>query len=173
MERVTRNRLLILVIDGLLGAMIGGVSLGSQSAMSPIVHDHRLEMFAGATAVMAALFGIPMFLATVALAPVLLAVLRRWSQKPASSYYLRSALAGVAFGAVACAAVGFVFGLITPFLPQPGGTTLTQRLMLLAGAPFFLALGCFFMSFVFWQQVIVAGLGFGLFNGWWLRRHLS
>jgi len=173
MVRFDRNQLQILVVDGFLGAMIGVVSVGYVSAGSAMARDHRLGTFLVGASVTTVMFVIPMFIATVALAPALLAVVRRWIHLPASSYYLKCALAGVVFGIVVCPIVGFVFGLATPFFPQPGGVALTQRLMLLVGAPFYLALGFFFAGFIFWKQILIAGLGFGLLNGWWVRRHLA
>lgn len=167
-----RNQRPVLVIDGLLGAAIGAVSTGYQSAVSPITRD-RLGTFLFSSGLTAMLLAIPMFLATVALVPALLAVVRRWSHQPASHYYLKSALAGVVFGFVVCAAVGFVTGVLLPLLPQPGGIALNERVLLLLGAPFYLAMGFFFTGFFFWQQIVIAGVPFGLFNGWWLRRHAA
>ncbi len=172
MIRFTRNQLQILLIDGFLGAMIGAVSVGSLSAGSGMAQDRLGTFFVGAS-VTAVFLAIPMFIATAALTPALLAVLRQWSHQPASSFYLKSALAGVVFGVAVNPVVGFVFGLATPFLPMPDGTPLTDRLLLLVGAPSYLAIGFFFTGFVFWKQVLIAGLGFGLFNGWWVRRHLA
>jgi len=169
MVRFAQNHLPIVVIDGLLGAIIGGVSVGYETAASAMARD-RLALFIVGTSVTAVVFAIPMFIATAALAPALLAVLRGWSHQPASRYYPMSALAGVVFGVVACAAVGFVTGLLVPFLPGPGAFALTERLMVLVGAPFLLAIGFFFTGFLFWQQVLIAGVAFGLLNGWWLRR---
>ena len=168
-----RNLRQILVVDGFLGAMIGALSVGSVSASSPLAKDYQLGTFLVGGTVTLVMFAIPMFLATVALAPALLAVIRRWSHLPRSSYYLRSALAGVVFGVVVCPIVGFFFGLMVPFFPGPGGTPLTQRLMMLAGAPFFLAIGFFFTGFIFWKQILIAGLGFGALHGWWVRRNLA
>ena len=171
MVRFARNQRQILVVDGFLGAMIGALSVGSMSASSALA-PFRVGTFLVASSVTTVLFAIPMFVATVALAPALLAVLRRWNDRPPSSFYLRSALAGIAFGVVVCPVVGFVFGLLIPLLPQPGGIALTERLVMLVGAPLYLAIGFFFVGFVFWKQVLIAGLGFGLLNGWWVRRQL-
>src|SRR5262245_34708398 len=170
MVRRARDQLLLLVFDGVLGAMIGCASVGSLSAASVMARD-RVPMYFIGTSVTAVMFAIPMFIATVALAPALLAALRVWSRQPAWHYYLKSALAGVVFGVVACAAVGFVFGLVVPFLPREGGVALTERLMALVGAPLYLAIGFFFSAFLFWWQILIAGIMFGLLNGWWLRRH--
>lgn len=172
MLRFAQNQLSIVVIDGLLGAMIGGLSVGYESAASAMARDYRLGTFLVGTSVTTVMFAIPMFIATAALAPALLAIQRGWSRQPASRYYLKSALAGVLFGLVACAAVGFVSGLFVAFLPAPGPVELTERLIVLAGAPFLLATGFFFIGFVFWKQVLIAGVAFGLFNGWWVRRQL-
>lgn len=169
MVRFTRNQVLIVVIDGLLGAAIGGVSVGYETAFGPLAR-HRLAMFMVGASVTGMLFAIPMFTATVALAPALLAVLGRWRQRSAVRYYLKSALAGVVFGVVACAAVGFVSGLLVPFLPS-SGSSIPERLWVLAGAPFLLATGFFFSGFLFWRELLIAGVGFGVFNGWWVRRH--
>src|SRR6185436_13731377 len=173
MVRLTRNQRRILILDGVLGAMIGALSVGSMSASAALA-PYRVGTFLVASSVTTVFFAIPMFVATVALAPALLAVLRRrWSHLPASSYYLRSALAGVVFGVVVCPIVGFVFGFLISLYPEPGGMALTERLTMMVGAPIYLATGFLFMGVVFWKQVLIAGLGFGLLNGWWVRRHLT
>lgn len=166
--RWARNQRTILVIDGLLGAMIGAVSVGYESGSSPLARFDPAGTFMVGSSVTVVMFAIPMFIATVALVPALLAILRGWTRQSASRYYLKSSLAGIAFGVVACAAVGFVFGLMVPFFPGPGG--LGERLMALLGAPFLLGIGFFFAGFLFWKQVLIAGVAFGLFNGWWARR---
>lgn len=168
MVRFAKQQLFIVMIDGVLGAIIGVVSVGFETAAAAVVRD-RLPLFLVGTGVTTIMFAIPMFIATVALAPALLAVLRRWSHQPASRYYLKSALAGIVFGLAACAGVGFVTGLTVPFMPGPP-VVLTERLMMLAGAPFLLAIGFFFTGFVFWKQMLITGVAFGLFNGWWVRR---
>ena len=165
--RFARNQPPIVVIDGLLGAMIGALSVGYESGASAMARDYRLGTFLVGTSVTTIMFAVPMFIATVALAPALLAILRGWSRQSASRYYLKSSLAGVVFGVVACAGVGFVTGLLVPFLPGPGG--FVERLMVLAGAPFLLGIGFFFIGFVLWKQVLIAGVAFGLLNGWWVR----
>lgn len=170
MLRFARDQRQILILDGFLGAMIGVLSVGSMSASSALA-PYRVGTFFVAGSVTAVFFAIPMFLATVALAPALLARLRRWNHLPLSSFYLRSALAGVLFGVVVCPIVGFFFGFLIPFFPQPGRFVLTERLLMMVGAPFYLALGFFFVGFLFWKQVFVAGIGFGMLNGWWVRRH--
>lgn len=166
--RWVRNQRAILAIDGLLGAIIGAVSVGYESGTSPLARFDPAGTFLVGSSVTVLMFAVPMFIATVALAPALLATLRGWTRQSASRYYLKSSLAGVVFGVVACAAVGFVFGLMVPFFPGPGG--LGERVMALVGAPFLLGIGFFFMGFLFWKQVLIAGIGFGLFNGWWVRR---
>ena len=121
---MTRWRLAL--IDGLFGVLIGAFSLAWVSATSPFTRraaEHlpgfASQVFAGLSAVYAVLFGIPMFIATAALAPGLIAVLRRWSSNAPARYYVKAALAGIVFGFLASAAVGFLIGLIVPFLPSP------------------------------------------------------
>lgn len=170
MVSLARKQLPIVVIDGLLGVMIGALSVGYESGASAMARDYRLGTFLVGTSVTAFMFAIPMFIATAAMAPALLAILRGWSRQSASRYYLKSSLAGVVFGVVACAAVGFVAGLLIPFMPAPGPFDLAERLMVFVGAPFLLGIGFFFSGFIFWKQVLIAGVAFGLLNGWWVRR---
>jgi hypothetical protein len=162
----------IILLDGILGTLIGAASLGLSSARSPLVDWSRTEMFLDAMAVMGLLLGIPMFIATVLLAPLLLRFLKRQQALPRGRYYFRSALAGIVFGLAASAGVGFVLGLIVPFLPDMGGvsTTLPERLALLAGAPPFLGLAAGIIGMFYIYEIVVAGTLFGVLNGWLLRR---
>src|SRR5262245_10860740 len=123
---MTRRRLAL--IDGFFGVLVGAFSLAWVSAHSPItrraaeqLHGFASQMFAAASGIYAVLFGIPMFVATAALAPALIAVLLRWSSNAPARYYWKAALAGIVFGIAASAAVGFLIGLAVPFFPSPPG----------------------------------------------------
>jgi len=174
---MTRRRLAL--IDGLFGVLIGAFSLAWVSASSPVTRraaEHLpgfgTQVFAGSSALYMILFGIPMFLATAALAPALIDVLRRWSSNSPARYYAKAALAGIVFGVPVSAAVGFTIGLLVPFLPSPPGdpTTLSQRGLALIGAPMLLSIGAALLSLFLLPQVVVTGVAFGLWNAWAVRR---
>jgi len=159
--------------------LIGALSLAWVSANSPVTRRaaERLpgfasEMFAAASGIYVVLFGIPMFVATAALAPALIAILRGWSSNSPARYYVKAALAGILFGIVASAGVGFLIGLTVPFLPPPHGETLTlgRRALLLVGAPPLLSLGVALTSLFLLPQLVITGVAFGLWNAWAVRR---
>ena len=165
---ITHRR--IVILDGVLGIVIGATSLAWMSATSPVTHD-RLLVFRGATTFWFLFLGIPMFIATVALAPVLLNVIRSFEPQPRSRYYLKSALAGVVFGVAVSALIGVIIGLIIPFLPEAtAGTSLQDRALLLYGAPLLFGIGIGLFSLFMFKQLLLSGTLFGVLNAWLLTR---
>jgi hypothetical protein len=164
----SRRDLAIVGMDGVLGVMIGTATIGSQAAASPLMPD-RLAGFLGGAGFSTVLLGIPMLLATLVLTPVLLWVFRSWAHLKSRAYYLRCAVGGILFGVAASGGVGLFAGLIAPLLPQLDAT-LAQRLAIAVAAPGLLMIGFALSSFLFLPQLLVTGVGFGLLNGWLVRR---
>jgi hypothetical protein len=163
-----RRELAIVLLDGALGVAIGAISVGSRTAAAPLV-THRLAGFLSGAGFSLLALGVPMLLATLTLAPVLLMFLRTQAALPRRAYYTRSAAAGFLFGIAASAGVGFYTGVILPFLPRLDAS-LAQRLVLAVGAPGLLTMGFGLSSMLFLPQILVTGIGFGLLNGWLVRR---
>ena len=165
---ITRRQ--IILLDGLLGIVIGATSLAWVSATSQVARD-KLLVFQGASAFWMLFLGIPMFIATVALAPVLLKVIGSMEPQPRTRYYLKSALAGIVFGVAVSALIGVILGFIVPFLPNPEGTTsLQDRALLLGGAPLFMGIGIGLFSLFMFKQLVLTGTLFGMLNAWLLLR---
>lgn len=119
-------------------------------------------------------FGLPTFLSTITLSPGLIRHLsRNAGEGEECRYYVRSGLAGVVFGIIACSVTGFFVGVSVVILsfiePQPGAT-----FPVILGAPIYM----FFMvglvfPFLFFKEIVVGGIVFGLLNALFIRRLLT
>jgi hypothetical protein len=158
----------IIILDGLMGAAIPLISLWSVARRSAPSHAIRFsELFRRLTDSsiphgVASLLGCG-FVATVALTPLVLVLLRRRLHK--RFYFVEAALAGIAFGVVATAGLVTSLGLLGALAPDPR-RGLGDRLVLAVAAPIFGAVAGPVMALVgFPREIVVAGTAFGLLNG--------
>jgi hypothetical protein len=169
-SRITR----IVLLDALLGIVIGSISILNSNLRFPGNRDWGFSDYASLTAASALFFGASFFLATLVLAPFLVKWLHARLDQPTRKYYLHAALAGIVFGAGASAAVGLFFPLTMAFVPNVPDSTLSDRVLLTLLGPLLFVPGTLLTALMmFALELIVFGVAFGLLNGWLVRRYLG
>lgn len=166
-----RRTLQISLLDGLVGVVIGSVSMATLNLRYPGRGLDDFELLAAVAGVSAFLFGGAFFLATATLAPFLIRWLRSRLDLPRRAYYRAALGGGIAFGIAASAAVGLFFPLTLALWPNVPDFQLAERVLLTLLGPLLLVPGSLLTAlFLFGIELLVFGVAFGLFNGWLVRR---
>ena len=165
-----RGEIGIVVLDALLGVIIGSISMATGMVRMP----HRtfdLQTYAGAAHFSMFFFGVPFFLATLLCAPFMVRYLRHRLHQPRRQFYRVASTAGVGFGVAASAAVGLFFPLMLALVPNGADQSLTDRVLLTLLGPLLLVPGALFTALIaFGIELLVFGILFGLLNAWLVRR---
>jgi hypothetical protein len=165
-----RTTWMIVLLDALLGVVIGSVSMATLSARQPnrVFDPGRYVDIATLSVFM---FGAVFFLATLLLAPFLVRYLRGRLHVGRRSYYRDSVVAGIAFGIGASAAVGLFFPLSMALVPGVPDYTFQDRITLALLGPLLMVPGTLLTALMlFGLELIGFGIAFGLLNGWLVRR---
>src|SRR5262249_7586419 len=166
------------LLDASLGTVIAVASIALQFSAVPFPGVSRLRdmtSFMGFTVTTSGgivLFVVPAFLSTLVLAPAFLNFLHGSDRPPLRDCWF-GAVWGCCFGVVGTAGTSFFVGGMAAFLPAPDATIWTRIVVLLGGPVFMAMAGGIGFSVIFWKEILIGGVLFGIFNAWLVRRLTS
>ena len=159
-------------LDALIGMLIGVVTVTLRMTFWPEIED-RARYFALSAGLVIIMLAIPMFLATLMLAPLLIRYLKNRISEEKRRYYANAAAAGVFFGVAASGFAGLFFPAMLALLPSAPNdpfTLLERAGVALAGPLLFVPGFGLFAIIAFAIPLLITGMGFGLFNGYMVRK---